>query len=323
MKHLQVLVLVLSAMLSLASPAGAQTDAYPSRVVRFVVPIGPGSSGDVITRALADRFRALTGQPAIVENRAGGDLVIATQHMLNSPADGYTVLMVTSSIMILNPMYIKGLPYKVEDVRPVAQLTRHMAVLVTSTASKFNTLSELIAAAGSKPGAVGIGTYGNYYRLGAITLARRAGVEFGLVPYKGAAQVVADVVNGSVDVALVDPAAATALITAGKLRALAVTGTNRYQSLPGVPTVAESGFPGYDLYTFLGFAVHAQTPEPVARRLEQLILQVAEQPEFRDFIARQGGAELVGSGAREFSAVIDAETKRYRELAKSVGDVIF
>ena len=321
-KPFLISVLALLMTFSIASPVRAQADRYPSGVVRFIVPIGPGSSGDVITRAFADRFRALTGHPTIVENRPGGALVVATQNLLNSPADGHSVLMLTSSIMILNPMYIKDLPYKASDIRPVMHLTRHMAALVTSAESRFRTLSDVLNAARDKPAGISIGTYGNYYRLGAVTLARRGGVEFNHVAYKGAAQVMTDVINGSVDTALVDPGGAAPLITAGKLRAVAVTGTKRYLSLPDVPTVAEVGHPGYDLYTFLGFGVHAGTPEPVARKLEEMMLAVVADPAFREFIARQGGAELVGVGSRQFSATIDAETQRYRELARSTGDAI-
>jgi tripartite-type tricarboxylate transporter receptor subunit TctC len=316
------LLVVASAACTTVGSAYAQAQAYPSSTVRFVVPIGPGSSGDALTRALAERFRVLSGQPAIVENRPGGDLVVATQNVLASPADGHSVLMVTTSVMILNPMYIKDLSYKARDLRPVMQLTRHMAALVTSADSRYKTLADVVAAAREKPGAVGVATYGNYYRLGAMTLAGRAGATFNYVPYKGASQVLPDVVNGVVDTALVDPGAATSLIKAGKLRALAVTGTGRYATLPDVPTVAESGYPGYELYTFLGYAVHAQTPEPVVRRLEELLTQAAAQPDFRDFVARQGGAEFVGSNSRQFSEAIEREAARYRELARQAGDQI-
>lgn len=315
------ILVALSTAFAAAGSAYGQTQ-YPSGTVRFVVPIGPGSSGDVLTRALAERFRPLSGQPAIVENRPGGDLVIATQNVLSSPPDGHSVLMVTTSVMILNPMYIKNLSYKAQDLRPVMQLTRHMATLVTSADSRYKTLADVLAAAREKPGTIGVATYGNYYRLGAMTLARRAGVTFNHVPYKGASQVLPDVVNGTVETALVDPGAATSLINAGKLRALAVTGTNRYASLPDVPTVAESGFPGYELYTFLGFAIHARTPEPVAQRLEELLMQAASQPDFREFVSRQGGAEFVGSSSRQFSDAIARETERYRELARQAGDDI-
>jgi tripartite-type tricarboxylate transporter receptor subunit TctC len=219
-------------------------------------------------------------------------------------------------------MYLKDLPYKAQDLRPVMQLTRHMAALVTASDSRFRTLGDLLAAARDKPGSLGVATYGNYYRLGAMTLAGRTGTRFNHVPYKGASQVLPDVVSGVVDTGLVDPGAATSLIGSGKLRALAVTGTRRYDTLPDVPTVAESGFPGYELHTFLGYAVHAQTPEPVARRLEELLLQAANQPEFREFVAKQGGAEFVGANARQFAESIERETNRYRELAGQAGDAI-
>jgi tripartite-type tricarboxylate transporter receptor subunit TctC len=315
-------VIGIGALCAAVGTAHAQTPAYPTGTVRFVVPIGPGSSGDTLTRALAERFRALTGQPTIVENRPGGDLVVATQNVLASPPDGHSVLMVTTSVMILNPMYLKDLPYKAQDLRPVMQLTRHMAALVTSADSRYRTLADAVAAARDKPGTLGVATYGNYYRLGAMTLAGRVGATFNHVPYKGASQVVPDVISGTVDAALVDPGAATALIRAGKLRALAVTGTRRYEPLPDVPTVAESGYPGYELHTFLGFAVSSQTPEPVARRLEELLLQAANQPEFRDFVSRQGGAEFVGANGRQFAESIEREANRYRELAKQAGDAL-
>jgi tripartite-type tricarboxylate transporter receptor subunit TctC len=308
--------------IAFAAASQAQTPAdgnYPSHPVRIIVPIGPGSSGDTLTRSLADKFRNLTGQPAIVENRSGADLALGTQNMANSPADGYTIVLVSASSTIINPFVMKDMPYKVEDIMPVLGLTRNVAVLVASPASRFNTFGDLIEAGRKAPGSVSVGTYGNTYRLGAIDLGRRTGVQFNQIPYKGAANLLNDVVGGAVDVGVLDIAAVTPLVSSGKLRALAVAGEKRHPWLPMAPTVQESGYPGYTLYAFIGYAIHAKTPEPIASRIEALFQQIIADPALREQIAQQSGGEIMGTNRQQFSAMIADETKRTRELIKTAG----
>lgn len=304
------------------SPAQAQAQAgegYPSRAVRFIVPIGPGSSGDTLTRVFAEQFRAVSGQPTFVENRPGADLVVGTQNLLGSPPDGYSVLLISNSTMVINPLVIKDLPYKVEELTPMLDLVRIPAVLVTSPDSRFKTLSELLDAARKDPGSVSIGVYGNSYRLGALDLARRAGVKFNAIPYKGASQAITDVIGGTADAALLDVGGATPLIASGKVRGLAVTSGKRHALMPGVPTVQESGVADFTLFTFIGFAIRARTPSPIADKLEALMKRAVADPAFREQIVRISGAEFAGGGREPFSAMIAGESERTRELVKLAG----
>ncbi|QRF61205.1 tripartite tricarboxylate transporter substrate binding protein [Variovorax paradoxus] len=311
-----------ASLLTATPPARAQAADYPSRPIRFIVPIGPGSSGDTMTRTFAEHFREVAGQPAVVENKPGADLTLGTQAALSAPADGYTVVLVSPSATVINPLFVKNLPYRPEDLLPVLNMTRHVAVLITSPDSRYKSLADVVAAARRDKGGVSLGTYGNTYRLGALDLGQRAGIAFNHVPYKGASQAVTDVVGGAVDLALMDIAGAAPLVNAGKVRALAVAGATRHPLLPEVATVQEAGYPGYTLYTFIGFAIHAKTPAPVARKLEEMMRKVMADPAVRAQLAQQSGGEVVGTGRKEFTQLIADEAVRYRELAKLVGDEI-
>ncbi len=306
--------------LGLALPALAQTEAgFPSRPIRFIVPIAPGSSGDTLTRAVAEQVRIASGAATFVENRPGADLVVGTQNLVASPADGHSVLLVSTSSMIINPLVLKDLPYKVDDLMPLANFVSIPAVVVTAPGSRFKTMAELLEAARRQPGSVSVGVYGNSYRLGMLDLARRAGVQFNIIPYKGAAQAMTDVIGGAVDAALTDVGGAAPQVAGGKVRALAVAAEKRQVALPGVPTVAESGVPGYTLNVFIGFAVHAKTPAPVSAKLEAMLLKAMAQPELRDLVQKQTGAEVAGTPRQEFAAMVAGESRRLQELVKLAG----
>lgn len=311
-------VLACVALLASMPAAGAGADAYPSRPIRFIVPIGPGSSGDTMTRTFAEHLRKVAGQSTLVENRPGAELSLGTQVALSAPADGYTVVLISPSATVINPLFVKDLPYRPEDLLPMLNVTRHVAVLVASASSPYKSLADVVDAARRDKGGVSLATYGNSYRLGALDLARRAGVDFNQVPYKGAAQAVADVVGGSVDLALIDIAGAAPLVASGKIRALAVAGDQRHPLLPDVATVQESGYPGYSLYIFIGFAIHAKTPAAVAEKLEDMMRQVMDDPALRAQLAQQSGGEVVGTGSKDFARLIQAEAVRYGELARLV-----
>lgn len=306
--------------LGLALPTLAQTEAgYPSRPIRFIVPIAPGSSGDTLTRAVADQMRAGSGAATFVENRPGADMVVGAQNLIASPADGYSVMLVSSSTLIINPLMIKDLPYKVDDLMPLANFVSIPAVLVAAPGNRFKTMGDLLEVARRQPGSVSIGVYGNSYRLGALDLARRAGVQFNLIPYKGAAQALSDVIGGSVDAILTDVGGAAAQVAGGKVRALALAADKRQGQLPGVPTVAESGVPGYTLTIFIGYAVHARTPAPIVAVLEAMLLKAMAQPELRELVLKQTGAEVAGTPRQEFTAMVAGEKLRLQEVVKLAG----
>lgn len=299
-------------------PAVAQQP-YPAHPVRFFVPLGPGSGSDTITRLAAKLASTELGQPTFVENKPGGDAILAVQSLLAAPADGYNVLMLSPSSMVINPLINDSLPYDAQrDLRPLATALRSAAVLVTGANSPYKTYAEAIAAARSKPKTVSMASYSHHYRIGALMLQQAAGVEFNYIPYKTPSQVQTDLMGGQVDLALLDVGGAMPLITSGKVRALAVTGKERHPQLAAVPTLRESGLPNYDLYVWIGFGVAAKTPEPVAKTLEAALLKAMAQPEFRNYVTQNAGAEAFTVGSKEFSALIASERTRYQQLAKQV-----
>jgi tripartite-type tricarboxylate transporter receptor subunit TctC len=314
-KLLSAIALATSAAL-LAPVAQAQQASRPSGPVRFIVGIGPGSGADIMTRFLVERYTQMTGQAAVAENRTGGDQIPAVMEFLNAPADGRTLLYITPTPALINPLVRKDLPYSQRDIRPVAFATRSFAVMVVNPDSSFRTLADVVAAARAKPGTVSFANYGHHYRLGALALEKEIGGTFNHVAYKGAAQANGDVIGGAIDVHVTDVGGAVPLIKSGKLRALAVTGKTRHPMLPDVPTIAESGYPNYNLYVWAGYGLSAKTPEPIFQKVEADLLKIIRSAEYAAFNVQQGGGEVVGGTGREFADAIDADTARISEVLK-------
>lgn len=302
-----------------ALPVRAQTQSlFPTRPVRFIVGLGPGSGADTGTRFLAERLGKVTGQPAVVENRTGGDGVVAVQALLAAPADGHTIMYITPSPMVLTPMLQPSVPYDpLRDIRPVAFLSRSYSVIVTGANSRFKTLNDVIAEAKAKPDTVKMSNYGHHYRIGGLSLQKATGADFIHVAYKGAGQANNDVIAGDIDVAITDHGGAMPLIEAGKLRPLAMTSPTRHRFLPNVPTVRELGIP-YELMVWTGFGISAKTPDPVARRVEEVLIELMRSPEYIAYNERQGGSELVAGSGEQLRKHIEGEFVRYRELAKTM-----
>lgn len=314
-RHLVSLPLGAATLSSLPGHGLAQA----SNTLRLIVPLGPGSGADNTTRFFAPRLAAALGMPAVVENRPGADMLIAVQALLSAPADGQTILLISPSAVVINPVVMKDLPYDSQrDIRPLIALTRSDSLLATGAGSRFKTLADALEAAKAKPNSISIANYGHYYRLGAIQLQRRAGVEFTHVAYKGAAQSANDLIGGNVDLSLTDIGGSLPLIRAGKMRALATTGIKRSTDLPDVPTIAESGFPGYSQYVWIGFGVHAKTPEPVVRKLEAAMQAITASADYKAFAQANGNPEIISLDGKQTAAWIGSEIARYRELVKSL-----
>ncbi|CAG2159322.1 tripartite tricarboxylate transporter substrate binding protein [Cupriavidus numazuensis] len=316
--------LVLGAALAVAAGAAGvlpvQAADYPTRAVRLVVPIGPGSGADTVMRYLAERLAPALGQAVVVDNKPGAETLLATQAVLGAPADGYNLLLTAVSTLTV-PFTNSAAKYDpVRDLRPIAVVSRGPALLVTASQSRFATFAQALAEARRKSGAVSMAVYSNSYRVGVLDLSRQGGPAFNLISYKGFSQLSADVIGGSVDLALVDASAALPLIRSGKLRALATTGETRMAEIPAMPTVRESGFPGYSLYVWIGLAVRSGTPEPVVRRLEKEVGAIVTSPAYRDFIAKQNpGAEPVGLVGAPAAQDFVREAERYRNVLGMIG----
>lgn len=289
----------------------------PSKTVRFLVPLSPGGGSDRIARFVASRFSELTGLSTQTENRPGGNMIPAITSMLMAPADGSTIFLLTQTPVTLNPVLHPVLPYDpIADIRPVALAYRTPAMLVVAADSPHRSLADLLQAARNRPGQVAVGHYAQAYRLALAMLARAAGVSFNLAPYKLTSQVLTDLIGGTLPAALLNPAAAFELIRAGRLRGLATTAADRLSTLPDVPTVQESGLPGFQFHLWAGFGVHGRTPEPVVRYLEDVLLAICRHPDFARLVAQEMGNEPAPASGPSFAKMMALETDRNRELAR-------
>jgi tripartite-type tricarboxylate transporter receptor subunit TctC len=283
-------LLTLALWLSLAAQALAQS--YPSRPVKLVVPYPAGGPTDIVARVVAERLTAQTGQSFVVDNKAGAGGNLGAELVARSPADGYTLLVATTAHAINMSMF-KNLTYDVQrDFAPVSLLTQGPLVLVTHPGFEAKSVAELIALAKAKPKAVSFASSGNGQstHLAAELFNSMAGVSMTHVPYKGSAPALNDLVGGQVPLMFDTMLSAMPHVKSGRLKALAVTGANRSPAAPDVPTVAESGLPGYQVYAWNGLLAPAGTPPQVIARLSEELKKALEQPAVQEKFSAQGFA---------------------------------
>jgi tripartite-type tricarboxylate transporter receptor subunit TctC len=307
--------------LLLAAPLTlAETPSYPSHPVKVVVPFTAGGGSDAAARFFSDKLRKSLDQPFIVENRPGGvSGSIGTMAVKGAPADGYTILVGSSSPMVINAVTVKNLPYDpIKDFRPVAGLTKNTTVILTSANSRFKTLGELIAAGKGSAVPQNVGTASAGFQLAASWFGMLAGIKYTHVPYKGLSQVLTDVAGNNLDWAIVDLAGATSLIKSGMLRALAVTDERRHPAFPDVPTVKESGYPEYIYNTWTSFHVRADTPDDVTAKLAEALQKIMATSEAEEYM-RKTGTELLRLAPAEMQKFQMEELNRFRSVATATG----
>ncbi|MGH8617311.1 MAG: Bug family tripartite tricarboxylate transporter substrate binding protein [Burkholderiales bacterium] len=308
------------ALVVLASGARAQD--YPSRSIRLMVPGAPGDSIDIISRAMAQKLTEAFGQTVVVDNRPGsGGSVIAAETTARAAPDGHTIMMANFAILAILPALVAKPTYDpVRDFAPVTRTAVVPNVIVVSPAFGPNTLPELIALAKAQPGKIsyaspGIGT-GQH--LGTEQLKSLAGINLVHVPYKGAVPGIIDVASGVVQVMMVPGPAVATYLKAGKLKPLAITSARRSPALPDLPTVAEAGFPGYDVSAWYGIVAPAGTPVAVVAKLNREIIRILNLPDVRERL--QGlGMEPVTDTPEQFAAYIKAQSERWAKVIRDAG----
>ena len=299
-----------------AAPA-AWAQGYPTKPIRVIVGYTAGGAVDVVARAVAQQMQASLGQPIIIENKPGAGTNIALRALIDSPADGYT-LMLTANAIAANMTLYQPPPYDLaRDVTPVAQVGRVPVVLAVNAQSEYATLGALIAAAKAKPGAVNYGSPGNGStpHLAVELFERAAGISLTHVPYKGGSQAITDVMGGHVQVVAVNALEVQPQVQAGKLRVLAVMTPARSSIFPDVPTVAEAGFPGFEASVWYGFIGPAGLPVPVVTRLHAEIQRALASEDVKRRLAAAGGEVLPGS-TEQFASLLNAERLRYERLIR-------
>lgn len=308
----------LCAAFALHAPS-ALAQAYPHKPIRLIVPFTPGGGSDAAARFFGDKLAAALGQPVLVENRPGGvSGSIGTLAVKAAPADGYTLLVGSSSPMVINPIVVKDLPYDPgRDFKPIAGLTKNTTAIVVAANSPYKTLQELVDAS-RKDAKLNAGTASAGFQLAATWFSGTAGFKFTHVPYKGLNQVLTDLAGGSLDWAIVDLAGATPLLQSGRVRALAVTDEKRHPSFPEVPTVVESGFREYVYNTWTSFHVRTETSADVVKTLSDAVQKALQSDSAKDY-ARKAGTELLPLGPDAFAQYQRVEFERFQRVADAAG----
>jgi tripartite-type tricarboxylate transporter receptor subunit TctC len=311
-------LLTLAGLLALgASVHATAADAYPSKPVKILVGYSAGGAVDAIARSVGQRMSAILGQPVVVENKPGAGTNIAVKSLTSSAPDGYTLLLAANALAV-NPSLFEPAPYDLErDITPVALVGRVPVVFTVREGSPIKTLPELVAAAKARPGGVTVATPGNGStpHLAMELFQHTAGLSLRHVPYKGGAQAITDVLGGHVDVVAVNALEVLPLAKSGKLKVLAVMSTERSAVLPGVPTVAESGYPGFESSVWYGFVAPAGLPKPVLATLHEAVQKALESREVREQLAAAGGIPLPGPTA-QFDRLLKGDAARYGKLIR-------
>ena len=314
MKHLAFACLLLVA--TGLPEAGAQ--GYPARPIRIVVPYPPGGTSDILARALAEKLTGAWNQPVVVDNKPGANGNVGADFVAKSPPDGYTVLLADIGALAISPSVYPTLPFDPSrDFAPVSMVAYSPHILVVNPGVPANSVQELVALAKAKPGKLNfaISGVGGAPHLAGVEFALRTGVQWEYIPYKGGSQAIADVAGGQADVTLNGMLATYPLVKGGKLRILAVSSSHRMSAIADVPTLAESGLPGFETGSWQGVVAPAGTPRDVVLRLNSEIARIVGTPEMRDNLARQG-AEVRTNTPEEFATFIRAETARWAKVVK-------
>jgi tripartite-type tricarboxylate transporter receptor subunit TctC len=296
------------------SGAVAQEAAFPDRPLKIILMFPAGNGLDTSTRNFADALSKELGQPVVVDNRPGANGIIAFSAVKQAPADGYTLLVGSSSGITIPVAYGKPLPYDpFRDFKAVGGMLRAPAIFTVPSNSKIMTIKTMIQVGKAKPTPLTIATYSDGYYLTSQRLANMAGIKLQNVPYKGYNVVLPDLAAGRIDLAYGDATATQELIKAGKIRALAVTGTSRHPNYPDVPTVAESGLPEFSYYSWDVFLLRSDTPAPIFDRLKTAVRRVLNGQEYPAAL-RANGSEPMLDDLPAIQKMMTDEVVLYKSL---------
>jgi tripartite-type tricarboxylate transporter receptor subunit TctC len=316
--HRLALALILAAA-ALYGPAQAQRP-YPDRPIRMIVPYAAGGAADITARIVGQKMAEGLGVPVVVDNRGGANGNIGTDAVAKAAPDGYTVLLVASGPIVVNPSLYAKLPYDpLKDLAPVTQLTSYQYALVVPANSPITGVPELVAAAKADPGRISYGStgIGGGGHLAGELFAGLTGTKLTHVPYKGASLALADLLGGQLSFTFDTVVTAAPQIASGKLRGYAVTGPRRAASLPQLPTMAELGYRDFNVTQFQGILVPAKTDAAIVERLRAEAVKALQAPDVIRRLATEGGYDLIGGTPAEFRRLIQAETASYGRLIKA------
>lgn len=316
---LQKIIIAAVAALTVIAPAAAQN--YPNRPVRFIVPFAPGGNTDVQGRLIAQKLTEAWNQQVVVDNRAGAGGTVGVEMLSKAPADGYTIALASFGNILVGPSLFPKLGYDpLKDLAPVVLVSQPPGLLVVNPGLPVKSVSELIAYAKANPGKLNYGSAGNgtWNHLFAEHFKALTGIQMTHIPYKGANPAVTDVMGGQIQLSFAPFPAALPQIKSGRLRVLGVTSAQRSPVLPEVPTVAESGLPGYSAATWFAVLAPAHTPAAVIAKLNKDINAVLARPEVRAAFAADG-TEPAGGTPEQLRESMRTGIKQWGELVRNLG----
>jgi len=306
------------ALAAATAPVAAQQ--YPSRAIRLIVHSSPGGSSDILGRLVAQRLAEALGQQVVVENRAGASGIIGVDAAVKSAPDGYTIL-ITQTSLAINPSMFPKIPYNaLRDLQPVTQIVDGPNVLTVHPSVPAKSVKQLVALAKGRPEGLIIGSpgQGTSPHLSAELFNSMAGVKIAQAQFKGAGLAIVSLLAGEVSVMFPTTPTVIGYLKAGRLRALGVTTAKRTQALPDVPTISESGVPGYESTQWFGILAPAGTPRPIVDRLNQEIVRIMNAPAMKERLNGQG-LEVVTGTPEQFAAHIKSETEKWAKVVKAIG----
>ncbi|MBI4293561.1 MAG: tripartite tricarboxylate transporter substrate binding protein [Betaproteobacteria bacterium] len=316
----RILVTFVTALAIAGTAAPVQAQTWPSRTIRLIVPAAAGGTVDLLARAVSVKLGDLLGQTMIVENRPGASTSIAEEYVVRQAPDGYTLLM-SGITLATQPFMRANLPYDPQkDFTMISLVATSGNVIVVNPAVPVKTVNDLIQLAKSSPTPLYYGTpaFGATGHLAAEMFNQMAGTKLRQVPYKGAAPALQDLIGGQIHMTFDNIPAAINFVRSGKIRAVAVTTAKRDRQLPDVPTIAESGLPGYEIVAWFGMVAPAKLPREISGRLHAEIVKALKDPVVLDRLARIG-FEPVGSTPAEFLAYVKAESDKLGKVIKAAG----
>jgi tripartite-type tricarboxylate transporter receptor subunit TctC len=322
MKNTRRIVLAaLAAASALALSGAALAQAWPAKPVKIIVPYPPGGTSDILARAVGQKMAETYGQPVIVENKAGATGNIGADFVAKSPPDGYTLLLADIGSLAIAPSVVAALPFDpVRDFAPVVMVAYSPHILAAHPSVPAKTVAELVAHLKAKPDSLNfaISGVGGANHLAGIDFAQRAGVTWTYVPYKGGAQAIADVMAGHAQVLFNGMLATYPMVKDGKLKAIAVSSAKRFPGAPDIPTVAESGYAGFETGSWQGIVAPAGTPPEIVRKLHGTVMAILATPEMKDRLDK-AGAEVRAMSPEQFGMFIRDEKSRWAKVVKESG----
>jgi tripartite-type tricarboxylate transporter receptor subunit TctC len=316
-----IIAALIVALAGIAMTSGAEAQSYPAKPVKIIVPYPPGGTSDILARAVGQKLTEQWGQPVIVENKPGATGNIGADFVAKSPADGYTVLLADIGSLAIAPSVVTSLPFDpVKDFTPIVMVAYSPHLLVVHPSVPAKDAKELIALAKAKPDSLNfaVSGLGGANHLAGIDFEQRAKIKWAYIPYKGGSQALTDMVGGQAQVMFNGMLATYPFVKDGKLKALAISSAKRFPAVPDIPTVAESGMPGFETGSWQGIVAAAGTPPEIVKKMHATVMSILSTPDMKDRLDK-AGAEVRAMSPEQFGAFIKAEKERWAKVVKESG----